>query len=64
MKHNLPDRERPWEKDGRVRGLRDLSWGGPVTVYDARTMKVKRVIKHVSAYEEIIRAGMTRKVTR
>jgi hypothetical protein len=60
---NQPDGERIYEKDGRVRGLRDLSWGGPVTVYDARTMRVKRIISHPITYEDIIRLKLTRKVT-
>ena len=40
--------------DKRVNGLRCICFGGPVTVYDAATGRVKRVIKHPKTWEQIL----------
>lgn len=40
--------------DKRVAGLRCICFGGPVTVYDAATGRVKKVIKRPPTYEQII----------
>jgi hypothetical protein len=38
----------------RVNALRDICIGGPVTVRDAGTGKIKTVIKHPLAWEDIV----------
>ena len=45
-----------------VRGLRHFTMGGPVTVRDAETLKVKYVIHDPPTYDEILgMPGATRK---
>jgi len=50
----FPQSDRPFAENQRCRGLRDLNWGGTMTVYD-KTGKVKEVVKNTPAYEAIIK---------
>ena len=45
-----------------VRGLRSTCWGGAVTVLDAKTLKVKRIIseRQAARIDRMLRAGLTK----